>query len=106
MINVILKNLINTKEVASLIDNVIIGTEEEKRYDKVVEKVVRRLAENNLYVKPKKCKQKIKEIGFLGVIIRLEEIKMEEKKMKSVLDWPTLKEVKDIQKFLGLMNYY
>ena len=26
--------------------------------------------------------------------------------MKGVLKWPTLKEVKDIQKFLGLANYY
>ena len=26
--------------------------------------------------------------------------------LKEVLDWPTLKEVKDIQKFLGLENYY
>ena len=31
---------------------------------------------------------------------------MEEKKIKSVLDWLTLKEVKDVQKFLGLANYY
>ena len=31
---------------------------------------------------------------------------MEEKKMKRVLDWPTSKKVKNIQKFLGLANYY
>ena len=31
---------------------------------------------------------------------------MEEEKVKGVLDWPTLKEVKDIQKFLELVNYY
>ena len=43
---------------------------------------------------------------ILGVVIKLEGIKMEEEKMKEVLDWPTLKEVKDIQKFLGLANYY
>ena len=40
------------------------------------------------------------------IVIRLERIKMEEKKIKSVLDWLTLKEVKDVQKFLGLANYY
>ena len=39
-------------------------------------------------------------MGFLGVVIGLERIKMEEEKMKGVLDWPTPKEVKDIQ------NYY
>ena len=31
---------------------------------------------------------------------------MEEEKVKGVLDWPTLKGVKDIQKFLRLVNYY
>ena len=31
---------------------------------------------------------------------------MEEEKMKEVLDWPTPKEVKYIQKFLGLANYF
>ena len=33
-------------------------------------------------------------------------IKMEEEKVKGVLDWLTLKYVKDMQKFLGLVNYY
>ena len=39
-------------------------------------------------------------------MIGLEGIKMEEKKVKGVLDWLTPKCVKDIQKFLGLANYY
>jgi len=45
-------------------------------------------------------------MGFLEVLIGLEEIKMEEEKVKEVLDWLTPKRVKDIQKFLGLANYY
>ena len=39
-------------------------------------------------------------------MIELERIKIEEEKMKEVLNWLTLKEVKDMQKFLGLVNYY
>ena len=56
MINKILWNLINTGEVISFIDDVIVGTEEEEGYDKVVEEVVKRLAENNLYMKLEKSK--------------------------------------------------
>jgi len=48
----------------------------------------------------------MREVGFLGVVIRLEGIKIEEKKMKGVLDWSTPQGVEDIQKFLGLANYY
>ena len=42
----------------------------------------------------------------MGVIIGPEGIKIEEVKVKGVLDWPTPKGVKDIQKFLRLANYY
>ena len=106
MMNEILQDLINTGKVASFIDDVIIGTEGEEGHNELVEEVVRRLAENILYVKPKKYRWKVKEVGFLGVVIGSEGIKMEEEKVRGVLDWPIPKCVKDIQKFLGLANYY
>ena len=56
MMNKILQNLINIREVASFIDNIRVRIEKEKEHDKVVEEVVKRLAENNLYIKPEKCK--------------------------------------------------
>ena len=77
MMNKILWDLINTREVVSFIDNVIIRTEEEKGYNKVVAKVIKRLVENNLYVKPEKWKWKIREVRFLGVVIGPEGIKIE-----------------------------
>jgi len=106
MMNELLRDLINTGKVAVFIDDVIIGTETEEGHDEIVAEVVRRLEENNLYVKLEKCKWKVREVGFLGVVIELEGIKMEEEKVKGVLDWPTSKCVKDVQKFLGLANYY
>ena len=48
----------------------------------------------------------MKKVGFLGVVIGLEGIKMEEEKVNRILEWLTLKGVKDIQKFLGFANYY
>ena len=68
--------------------------------------MIKRLEENDLYVKPEKCRWKIKEVGFLGVVIGPEGIRMEKEKMKGLLEWLTSKCVKDIQKFLGLVNYY
>ena len=52
----ILQNLINTGKIASFIDDIIIRTKKEEEHDEIVEKVVRRLAENSLYVKLEKCK--------------------------------------------------
>ena len=98
--------MINIRKVTSFIDNVIVEMEEEEGYDKVVEEVVKRLAENDLYIKLEKCKWKIREIKFLEVVIGLKKIKIEKEKVKEVLNWLTLKGVKNIQKFLRLANYY
>ena len=86
MMNKLLRDLINTRKVAAFIDNVIVGTETEDGHDKIVAEVIKRLEENDLYVKPKKCKWKVREVGFLGVVIGPEEIKIEEEKVKGVLD--------------------
>ena len=56
MMNKILQNIINIEEVASFIDDVIVETNEKEDHDKVVKEVVRRLAENELYVKLEKYK--------------------------------------------------
>ena len=106
MMNELLRDLINIGKVAVFIDNIIVGMEDEERHDKLVAEVVKILEKNDLYVKPEKYKWKMREVGFLGVVIGLEGIKIEEEKMKEVLDWPTPKCVKDVQKFLGLANYY
>jgi len=106
MMNELLRDLINTGKVAAFIDDVIIGTETEEGHNDIVVEVIKRLEENDLYVKLEKCKWKVMEVGFLGVVIGLEGIKMEEEKVKGVIEWPTPKCVKDVQKFLGLANYY
>ena len=66
--------MINTGKVASFIDNMIVEMKEDKRYDKVVEEVVKRLVENNLYIKLEKYKWKIRKMGISGLVIRLEGI--------------------------------
>jgi len=49
---------------------------------------------------------KVREIGFLGVIMGPEGFQMEKEKVEGVTNWPTPQCVKDVQKFLGLANYY
>ena len=106
MMNDILRDLINTGEVVAFMDNILVGTEEEEKHDKIVEEVLRRIEENDLYVKPEKCVWKVREIDFLGLVMGLGEIKMQKEKMAEVLEWPRPKTVKEVQKFLGLANYY
>ena len=106
MMNKLLRDLINMRKAVVFIDDVIVGTEDKEEHDELVAEVVKMLEENNLYVKPEKCKWKVREVGFLGVVIGLESIRIEEEKVKGVVNWPTLKCVKDVQKFVELANYY
>ena len=106
MMNEILRNLINKGKVAAFVDDVLVETETEEGYDEVVEEILRRLEENDLYIKPEKCAWKVRKIGFLGVVIGPNGIEMEEGKVDGVLSWPEPKNVKDVRKFLGLANYY
>ena len=106
MMNEILRDMINEGKVAAFVDNVLVGTEMKKGHDEIIEEVLRRLEENDLYVKPEKCIWKVKKIGFLGVVIGPSRIKMEKEKVDRVLSWPEPRNTKDIRKFLGLANYY
>jgi len=106
MMNDILRDLINTGEVVTFMDDVLIGTEEEEKYNKIVEEVLRRMEENDLYVKPEKCVWRVREINFLGLVIGSGGIKMQKEKVTEVLQWPRPRTVKEVQKFLGLANYY
>ena len=106
IINELLRDLINMEKVAVFIDDVIVGMEDKEEHDELVAEIIKRLEENDLYVKLEKCKWNGREVGFLGVVIGPEGIKIEEEKVKEVLDWSTSKCVKNVQKFLGLVNYY
>ena len=106
MMNEILRDMINEGKVAVFVDDVLVGTETEEGHDKIVEEVLRRLEENDLYVKLEKCTWKVRKIGFLGVVIGPSGIEIEKEKVNGVLSWPKPKNVKDVRKFLGLTNYY
>jgi len=71
-----------------------------------VEEVLKRLEENDLFVKLEKCKWKVREVEFLEVVIEPKGVKMQREKVEGVLNWPVPRNVKEVQKFLGFANYY
>ena len=98
--------MINQGNIATFINDIIVATEIKEEHDEVVEKVLKQLEENDLFVKPEKYRWKVKEVEFLGVVIEPKGVEIQKIKMKEVLNWPTPKNVKEVQKFLGLTNYY
>ena len=106
IINDILRDLIDTGDIAALINDMLVEMEDEKKYDEIIEEVLKRIEKNNLYIKPEKYVQKVKEINFLGLVMGVEGIKMQKEKVAEVLEQSRPKMVKEVQKFLGLANYY
>jgi len=49
------RDMINKGKVVAFVDNVLVGMETEEEHNEIVEEVLRRLKENNLYIKPEKC---------------------------------------------------
>jgi len=106
MMNDLFCDLINQGDIATFIDNILVATDTEERHDELVKEMLKRLEENNLFVKPEKHKWKVREVEFLGVVIGPKEVEMQREKVEGALNWPASRNVKEVQKFLGLANYY
>ena len=65
MMNDILRDLIDTEDIAAFMDNVLVEIKNKKKHDEIVEEVLRRIEENDLYTKPEKCVWKVKKSTFL-----------------------------------------
>ena len=85
MMNEILRDIINKGKVAAFVDDILVEIETEEGHDKIMEEVLKRLEENDLYVKPEKCMWKVQKIGFLEVVIGPNKIKIEKEKVDEVL---------------------
>ena len=92
--------------VISYIDDILIFSNSIEEHHIHVKKVLKRLLENNLVVKLEKCEFDKSETTFLGYVISKEGLKMDTEKVKAILDWPAPTNVKEVQSFIGLCNYY
>jgi len=106
MMNDLFKDLINQGDTATFIDDILVATDIKEGHNELVKEVLRRLEENDLFVKPEKCKWKVREVEFLGVVISPKGVEMQKEKVEGVLNWLAPRNVKEVQKFLGLANYY
>jgi hypothetical protein len=63
-------------------------------------------ASHQLYAKLSKCDFFPKQVHYLGHVISEEGVAVDPNKIKSIMDWPTPKDVYDIQSFMGLEVHY
>ena len=86
MMNDLFRDPINQGDTATFIDNILVATDTEERHDELVGEVLKRLEENDLFVKLEKCKWKVREVEFLGVVISPKGVEMQKEKVEGVLN--------------------
>jgi len=86
MMNDLFRDLINQGDIATFINDILVATDTEEVHDELVEEMLKRLEENDLFVKPEKCKWKVREVEFLGVVIRPKGVEMQREKIEGVLN--------------------
>lgn len=87
-------------------DDILIFSADLDEHRHVVREVLRRLQDNDMYLKLLKCSFEQSEVEYLGVIIAHNAVKMDLVKVKTLAEWPTPENTSDVQWFRGFANFY
>lgn len=103
--NDILRDLLDVYVVVYL-DDILIYSKNREDHEKHVKEVLKRIQDNNLFLKPSKCFFYVTTITYIGIVISPEGISMEKDKIKAIAEWKPPNTVKQTQAFLGFANFY
>jgi hypothetical protein len=88
------------------LDDILVFSRTEEEHVTHVKEVLQRLREYSLYVNLKKCKWHTDSTEYLGYVITPEGVTINPERVKTIQEWPTPATVREIQVFIGFMNYY
>ena len=107
MMDAIFREEITSGDVVIYMDDILIATTGSLEYHRQrVAHVLKKLQDNDLYLKPEKCHFHKQEVDYLGVIVGKGQVKMDPIKVKGITEWPTPTNVSELRSFLGFGNYY
>ena len=93
--------------VIMYLDDILIYTDNDgDGYISAVRWVLKQLRKFSLFANLKKCRFHQEEVRFLGYVVSSKGIRMENKRIEAIKQWPELQSVRDIQVFLGFANFY
>src|SRR5215469_13912266 len=106
MMNDIFQDLIAEGVVCVYLDDILIFTQTAEEHRRVTRLVLERLQANQLYLKPEKCEFEQQKVEYLGLIISHNQVEMDPVKVAGVVEWPEPRNKKEVQSFLGFVNFY
>jgi len=89
----------------NLMDDILVFGQSIQEHNIRLNKVLRRLSENNITLNKEKCEFGKSSVVFLGHEISAEGIKPDINKIKAVLDMPPPKNIHELRRFFGMYNY-
>ncbi|CEL08608.1 hypothetical protein ASPCAL11756 [Aspergillus calidoustus] len=95
-----------SKFALAYLDDILIFSKGRKQHVKHVKRVLRRIRKAKLRCKLKKCEFHVQETEFLGHWVTKDGLKPEASKVRAIREWPAPKNQKELQQFIGLLNYY
>ncbi|KAF8639129.1 hypothetical protein AX16_010363, partial [Volvariella volvacea WC 439] len=106
MINDILKDMIDEKILVVYMDDILLFAKDKTTLQANTIRLLKRLVEHGLFLKPEKCSFEQEEIEFLGMIIKEGRVEMDQRKLEGIQQWPKPNNVKEVRAFLGFCNFY
>ena len=88
------------------LDDILIYSKFKKEHIVHVRAVLEKLKEVDLQVDIEKCEFFKKEVAFLGVILSVNGLRMDPKKIQVIVDWARFTNLKKVQVFVGFVNFY
>jgi hypothetical protein len=106
MMNEIFQDLITKGVVSVYLDDILIFTNSLEEHRQITCLVLDHMHEHKLYLRPEKCEFEKTRIKYLGVIISHNKVEMDLVKIAGVVDWLTPSNKKEVQSFIGFINFY
>src|SRR6266481_755926 len=106
MMNNILCEFIHKGKVICYMDDILVYSHTLSEHQQIICQVLTTLQEWRLFLKPEKCKFEQKEVKYLRLVISKDHVAMDPMKVCRVMEWLTPMKVKEVQSFLGFVNFY
>ncbi|GFS92149.1 retrovirus-related Pol polyprotein from transposon 297 [Trichonephila clavipes] len=105
-INALFRHLISKSIVLPYMDDIVIPAANESQALEYLKIVLQVACDYGLEINFKKCQFLHNKIEFLGHIIENGRLFPSPSKTKAVINYPDLKNIKDVHRFLGLTGYF
>ncbi len=88
------------------LDDILIYSKTQQKHKQHVKMILNRLWEADLQMNIWKCEFNVEEIIFLEVIVSEQDLRMNFIKVKVIVNWTTLINLKEVQNFVRFVNFY